>query len=302
MSKTLKQMLELYQPKSADEKKFVDKHVVSKTPDANKNGDDVFNGSKVKTIKRKETRHGYDVDQDSKVYEEVEVLDEMNYRKARQLSGMYKNEGDLKKSALYAKLADALHRNDKTTAMGFMNQIKGMSEEINIDEKLKPSMGAGKYVSDFEKSDAPQFKGKSKEKRRMMGIAAYLSAKKSGMKEEVEQVDELDKSTMRSYVNKAAVDLVRSGNTLGRIQLKNKNNPSLGSTIMAKHVGKRLKGIDTATKKLAYEEVDVSLLELYINLDEDNRNVMLSMIDSGLREDLLLFAQNISEHVDGNDN
>ena len=46
-----------------------------------------------------------------------------------------------------------------------------------IDEKLKPSMGAGAYVDDFRKSDAPQFKGKSKKKKNKMAVAAYLSAK-----------------------------------------------------------------------------------------------------------------------------
>lgn len=51
------------------------------------------------------------------------------------------------------------------------------SEEEAIDEKLKPSMGAGAYVDDFRKSDAPQFKGKSKAKKNEMAVAAYLSAK-----------------------------------------------------------------------------------------------------------------------------
>ena len=45
-----------------------------------------------------------------------------------------------------------------------------------IDEKLKPSMGAGAYVDDFRTSDAPQFKGKSKKKKNKMAVAAYLSA------------------------------------------------------------------------------------------------------------------------------
>ena len=51
------------------------------------------------------------------------------------------------------------------------------SEEGAIDEKLKPSMGAGAYVDDFRKSNAPQFKGKSKAKKNKMAVAAYLSAK-----------------------------------------------------------------------------------------------------------------------------
>lgn len=55
----------------------------------------------------------------------------------------------------------------------------------NVQEVLSPEMGAGEYIKDFQKSDAPQFKGKSQEKRRMMGIAAYMAAKKN-MKEEAE--------------------------------------------------------------------------------------------------------------------
>jgi len=343
MSIKLKKLKELYVPKSADEKKFVDKHVVAKTADANKNADAVFDGSKVKTIKRKETRHGYDNEEDVKVYEELEHLDEISHEGAVRAASVWKNKGDYRRSMLYTKLAKALEDGDRTTAAGYEAQLRALKEE-NIDEKLKPSMGAGEYVSDFQKSNAPQFAGKSKEKRRMMGIAAYLSAKKGVMKEEVdppfipdkkkssanvtdksgahhtamsrvrhlakqalekqkkikneeiEQVDELDKSTMRSYVGKAAVDIARSGITQG--MLKYQSNKE----IMAKHISKRLKGIDTATKKLAYEEVDVSLLELYINLDEDNRNVMLSMIEKGLREELLQFAQSITEHLDANNN
>ena len=42
---------------------------------------------------------------------------------------------------------------------------------------LGKNADAGDYVKDFQKSDAPQFKGKSKEKRRKMAIAAYLDSK-----------------------------------------------------------------------------------------------------------------------------
>ena len=35
----------------------------------------------------------------------------------------------------------------------------------------------GDWIKDFKKSDAPQFKGKSDEKKRDMAIAAYLDAK-----------------------------------------------------------------------------------------------------------------------------
>ena len=46
-------------------------------------------------------------------------------------------------------------------------------------EKLGKNADMGDYIDDFEKSDAPQFKGKSKEKRKDMAIAAYLSKNES---------------------------------------------------------------------------------------------------------------------------
>ena len=55
-------------------------------------------------------------------------------------------------------------------------------------EKLGKDADAGDYVKDFKKSDAPQFKGKSKEKKQDMAIAAFLDKKdelKSTKKEEV---------------------------------------------------------------------------------------------------------------------
>ena len=52
---------------------------------------------------------------------------------------------------------------------------------------LKISDGMGAWIDDFQKSDAPQFKGKNKEERREMAIAAYLSAKRGDKKESVEE-------------------------------------------------------------------------------------------------------------------
>jgi len=60
----------------------------------------------------------------------------------------------------------------------------GVREEVElVDEKLnmkKEKMGD--VIKDFYKSDAPQFKGKSKEKRREMAIAAKLTAERGGQK------------------------------------------------------------------------------------------------------------------------
>ena len=49
---------------------------------------------------------------------------------------------------------------------------------------LKVSDGVGAWIKDFQASDAPQFKGKSKDERRDMALAAYLSAKRGPLKDE----------------------------------------------------------------------------------------------------------------------
>ena len=47
----------------------------------------------------------------------------------------------------------------------------------NLDEKLGNNSTASDYIKDFKKSDAPQFKGKSMEKKTKMAIAAYLASR-----------------------------------------------------------------------------------------------------------------------------
>ena len=46
-----------------------------------------------------------------------------------------------------------------------------------VEEKLDADATAGDYINDFDKSDAKQFKGKSKKKKQQMAVAAYLDAK-----------------------------------------------------------------------------------------------------------------------------
>jgi hypothetical protein len=72
MAKTLKQILEVYAPKSKDEKKFMDKHITakSKLDDRGTQDDKLFKATNIKTVSR-ETEHGYNPGNDEKVYEEA---------------------------------------------------------------------------------------------------------------------------------------------------------------------------------------------------------------------------------------
>ncbi len=64
-----------------------------------------------------------------------------------------------------------------TKVADYIGVIKNYLEYDHVvGEKLDKDATAGDYVKDFRKSDAPQFKGKSKKKKQEMAIAAYLDA------------------------------------------------------------------------------------------------------------------------------
>ena len=67
--KTIRTVMgEVYAPKSPDENRFVKKHVIVKTKDANGNGDDVFQATNVKSVERT-PKHGYNPGEDDKILE-----------------------------------------------------------------------------------------------------------------------------------------------------------------------------------------------------------------------------------------
>ena len=86
----------------------------------------------------------------------------------------------------------------KTLREKKMLKFKDLMERLNV---AKAKMGD--VIKDFQDSDAPQFKGKSDEKRREMAIAAKLS------KEEVEQTDEALKGSQHK------IDANKNGKVAG---------------------------------------------------------------------------------------
>jgi hypothetical protein len=211
MAKTLNQFLEGYlKVKNPDEQKFVDKHVVAKHADRNGNDDEVFKGSKVKMDDRRKTRHGYNPGEDEKVYEELKgnqhkidankngKVDAHDFKLLRKKKKVADESGlvDESKNKPYVKpfmrqgstqqagwKASNKHGKVKYFGIDFKSSAHkhaGISES-ELKEKLdmdKASMGD--VIKDFQDSNAPQFKGKSKEKRRAMAIAAKLTAERGG--------------------------------------------------------------------------------------------------------------------------
>ena len=148
MAKTLKGILEVYSPKSKDEKRFKDKHIIAKQKldDAGTQDDKMFNATNIKTISREKTRHGYDVNKDERVYEESTKLHPMALHVSHVDSGMHK--GKYKVHAVGKSLAD--------------------------------SIDVGEHLSDTELDDASEMGAKIKHKD------AYSSVKEESIAEGVE--------------------------------------------------------------------------------------------------------------------
>lgn len=98
-----------------------------------------------------------------------------------------------------------------------MKKFKELRESY-LEEKLKASDPAGKYIHDFVHSNNPKFSGKSKTKRIQMALAASYGAKGKSRNEEVEEVDEGMMDTAKKVVSKVGKALT-GGNDVD--QLKN---------------------------------------------------------------------------------
>ncbi len=114
-------------PRSKDEKRFVDKHVIAKKADANGNGDDIFNASNIKAYDRSASHHGYNTKEDQAVYEGrtlFQILGEKRMTRAQ-----------IKKRK---KIADAIHRenpdmpDEKKFRIATAAAMK--SEEVDLTE------------------------------------------------------------------------------------------------------------------------------------------------------------------------
>ena len=123
-------------------------------------------------------------------------------------------------------------------------QLKLHTEEAEqIDELKKSTLGS--YVTKVAKLAPDQVKPSRRE-----GIVKAsqklrkMDREDTGMNEEVEQIDELKKSTLASYTKKASNDATKHSYMAGKT----------GDVDTAAKASKRIRGINMATNKLAKEE------------------------------------------------
>ena len=235
MAKTLNQFLEGYlKVKNPDEQKFVDKHVTAKHPDRNGNGDEVFNGSKVKTADRRKDRHGYNPGEDEKVYEELKGSQ-------HKIDANKNGKVDahdfklLRKKKKVAEEAEQIDELETATLQSYRKKARAQGNAI-ID---KMKMGGGDWSKDQ----------KDTKTLRKRSAGANMSGKQlvkrgeSLRTEEVEELDELSRKTMGSYVGKAVDDF------------KNRR-PKMGEDGQLKKMQNRTVGVNRVLKKVYGEEAE----------------------------------------------
>lgn len=375
MAKTLKQMLEVYKPKAADEQKFVDKHVTVKHDDANGNKDDVFQGTNVKKVDRKKERHGYEAGEDEKVYESIEDFTLEEIEEFMQTEE-YAQLDELSKTTLGKYIRKA------AADVGHRSVAASQSAHHALDARERAKNPKLAFAKSGNLTIAKMHANKmdthiSKTVSRKEGIAKAVSRL---TKEDIEQIDELSKSTLGSYVKKASSDLKRHERKMDddqewnsmsdkeqdqtvRKSLTRDRGINRGINRLTKEEVEQInegeeahaqftkyhsdtagllkkihsglsKHYDNITNKKSYnkgvagwhnvdtikdvhrtlqdlhdrilqnveystpikpvkEDVDVSLLNLYLNLDEDNRVSMMKMLDEGRKEELVEFTKTL---------
>lgn len=142
-----------------------------------------------------------------------------------------------------------------TTSLDYLKSTNELEEEINLDEALSKNSTAYNFIHDFVHSDNPKFDGKSKAQRMQMALAAYYAMQKRSRtkNEEVEPIEELNKDTLYSYVNKSEKDQDKQFTTIGKA-LKNKIDAKSGNAAGHKFTRRSL-GINRAEKRLEQEGV-----------------------------------------------
>ena len=337
--KTLKQLLELkkpevptpsspiepdsitaYVPKTKDEKRFMDKHVIKKTDDVNGNGDDHFRATNIKVHDRS-NGHGYNPGEDQKVYES---------RTLSQILGEKKlTPAEMKKRE---EVAQAIHRENPGMAMGKKMAIatataKKVAEETEqIDELKKSTVKSymNKKVDQIHKDADLQypFKPKPITKKEVEKNTKDLMrghARLSGVKptsEEVEHLEEGEVATSQYHhyhqEAKKMLEKISKGLDTHSKNVTNKNNyhggsPHWGHVGDMKHFHRQIQDLhDSVLQQGEYaappqktvkeetslfenfaEDIRGQIEQVYEHLSDEHKQIVIEMIEAEQYEEII---------------
>lgn len=223
-------------------KAFVDKHVVQKI-DYPVDAEDQFTAKKLKKDKTKLA--SFHDDEDATVYEEVdldEAKTDVYHQHMLKALGKTRLPKDHGYTSSIANNGDFVVRKGGEVAgripKGEHNLKEASMSPTDMKQREDIVKGMKKSTQDFKDRYGSKWKS-----------VMYATATKAAMKEESEQIDELSKNTLGSYVKKAADDMAGNAYAVGaRDPLK----PTAG---FGKSF-KRQKGIAKAVDKMTKEEVE----------------------------------------------
>jgi len=161
------------------------------------------------------------------------------------------------------------------------NIAKNILKEESITEDLDPNSDAKVWIDDFVKSDAPQFKGKTKEQRVNMALGAYYSARKeAGLEESID----LEEATFKNKeVEKRFLTLKKMSSS----QLKKAHSDAVGGSTSGMSDEDFINDIllsEFGIKKLSeasIEESDEAMGDSESMSEDEKAKVLKSMLKAG---------------------
>ena len=222
-----------YASKMKDERDFVASHEVQEFDDRVGNGSDVYNASNIKH--NPDDRHGH----------LPKPEDEKQYKQANE-EAMTSSPRPVFAEAKKEYEEDAT--DEKEMMLNQLNFIKLASEKIkgHINSTKDPEEWFQNKLSGLHAN--------------MKDLHAYVAGEKGEVKEEAEQIDELDKKTYGSYAKKAKDDLGKRESEITRnmfVDPKGVKDPIKHNNSLLMKRAKRRDYINTAIDKLTKEEVEL---------------------------------------------
>lgn len=283
---------EVYRPNSESEKNFIDKHVTVKHADRNGNKDDVFNTSKVKKSERKADRHGYEPGEDEAVYEAKQTPVYVTHKKTGAVGRLTTISGD--KSSV-----DVTWNKTGRTTSHPIEDVERLKEEVEeLDESASKVADhlIKRYGDNVRMSHVRSASGDFGIDSSKISKAVKKKLNKNMLDEE--QLDEISKKTLGSYVNRALNDVRNSNQAKIRWQTsKNgyaEKSPKEMEDFHTRKAGNREGGIRKATDRLTKEDIINNAINKYIKedvytLDEKVLKSVLHLSESQIVDIMDLF-------------
>lgn len=300
--KTLKQImgdLGGYQPKPEGEQNFVKKHVVDKKEDMNGNGDDVFKAAKVKTADRPGERHGYTDADDDRVNEEAEwvsilkkykvigkpeaekkpVAEEVEAEEKAQLgenvdararfedyhrdaADMVKKIGEALKAHKASVGKDSTHWGHVGDVKHFHRQLQDLHDQLTQQGEYQRAVNAPmREEVDLEEKTLTPAELKKREE-----IAQAIERDKPGM-------------AMKKKMAIATAAAKRVAEEVVAEAKEEKKTAAKGKAVMPATGVYDSIPLGITVKEQA-EDIDTSLLEMFVELDEEEQKMFVEMLDS----------------------